>query len=341
MADKPSTKRKKRLFKKTDQAELSIDTLASGIQSGDRKSLAQGITLVESKALHHRKKASQLVQQLLPETGKSIRIGVTGVPGAGKSTWIETFGLTLAQEGLKIAVLAIDPSSSLSGGSILGDKTRMEELSHHKNVFIRPTPTAGTLGGVHRMTRETMLLCEASGYDIILVETVGVGQSESMVRGMVDFFLLLALTGGGDELQGMKKGILELVDAILINKADGDNIMKAKKARSEYRQLLHFLQPATEGWKTSAYTCSALTGEGIEEVWLLIKTFVQETKENGVFDRRRSSQALDWMNQMILDRLFDDFIHHPGRKEELSDLKSRVLNGSLSPTEAVDKLFFP
>ncbi|WP_240732943.1 methylmalonyl Co-A mutase-associated GTPase MeaB [Jeotgalibacillus sp. S-D1] len=341
MADKFPYNRKKRLFKKAEQTELSIDLLASAIQSGDRKSLAQGITLVESKAVHHRKKASQLVQQLLPGTGNSIRIGITGVPGAGKSTWIETFGLKLAEEGHKIAVLAIDPSSSLSGGSILGDKTRMEELSHHANVFIRPTPTAGTLGGVHRMTRETMLLCEASGYDVILIETVGVGQSESMVRGMVDFFLLLALTGGGDELQGMKKGILELVDAILINKADGDNISKAKKAKSEYRQLLHFLQPATKGWTTSAYTCSAHTGEGIEEAWMLIKTFVQKTKENGVFDSRRSSQALDWMNQMVIDRLFDDFMHHPGRKEELADLKSRVLNGSLSPTEAVEMLFSP
>ncbi len=330
---------KKRVFKKIDNDEWSIEDLAQSIINGDRKALASGITLVESRANKHRKRAAQLIQLLLPNTGKSIRIGITGVPGAGKSTWIEAFGKNLVQEKHKIAVLAIDPSSSLSGGSILGDKTRMEELSHHQNVFIRPTPTAGTLGGVHRMTRETMLLCEAASYDIILVETVGVGQSEVMVRGMVDFFLLLALTGGGDELQGMKKGIMELVDAIVINKADGDNKVRATKARNEYRQLLHYLQPATKGWQTTAITCSATKGEGIVEIWELIERFIEEISESGVMEDRRKSQSLDWMKQMIHDRLFDEFMNRDGRKEELRRLKEGVIVGEVSPTEAVETLF--
>ncbi|WP_245153871.1 methylmalonyl Co-A mutase-associated GTPase MeaB [Jeotgalibacillus proteolyticus] len=331
--------RGKRVFKKKQQEELSIEALVSSLREGNRKALAQSITLVESKAHHHRQKAQELVQGILPYTGSSIRIGITGVPGAGKSTWIEAFGKLLIKQQMKIAVLAIDPSSSLSGGSILGDKTRMEQLSHHPDVFVRPSPAAGTLGGVHRMTRETILLCEAAGYDVIIVETVGVGQSEGMVRGMVDFFLLLALTGGGDDLQGMKRGILELVDAIVINKADGDNRDKALTARGDYRGLLHYLKPATPGWNPSAYAASAFTGEGIEEVWNVINRFVKETKESGAFENRRSSQALDWMEQMIMDRLYEEFIQKEGRKDQLAILKEEVLRGKLLPTEAAAKLF--
>ncbi|KIL45919.1 methylmalonyl Co-A mutase-associated GTPase MeaB [Jeotgalibacillus campisalis] len=331
--------KKKRVFKKKTNQEVPLDSLAQQLLNGDRKALAQSITLVESRSQNHRKQASELIQRILPAAGKSIRIGITGVPGAGKSTWIESLGKILIGKELKIAILAVDPSSTLSGGSILGDKTRMEQLAHDPNVFIRPSPTAGTLGGVHRMTRETILLCEAAGYDVIIVETVGVGQSESTVRGMVDFFLLLALTGGGDELQGMKKGILELVDAIVINKADGDNRRKANQAKGDYRQLLHLLKPATEGWETSAYTSSAITGDGIEEVWKVIMHFKEETQKSGVFEKRRSSQSLEWMTQLMMDRLFNEFIEQEGRKEQLSRLKEQVLSKKLTPADAIEKLF--
>src|SRR4051794_37873334 len=269
-------------FQKRNSTEPSLDVLYEGVLKGDRSLLARAITLVESNAEQHFQKAQQLLQKLFHHTGKSIRIGITGVPGAGKSTFIEAFGMYLCGLGYRVAVLAIDPSSSISGGSILGDKTRMEQLSKNPNAFIRPSPTGGKLGGVHRKTREAMLICESAGYDIILIETVGVGQSEVIIRDMVDFFILLVLTGAGDELQGMKKGIMELADAVIINKADGDNAAKADKTRVEYGRILHFLQPATKGWKTRALTCSSLHGKGISDIWVLISEFENKTRQSGV-----------------------------------------------------------
>ncbi len=318
--------------------ERSVSEYVEGVLNNDRMILAQAITLVESNASKHMDIAQQILNELLPHVGKSIRIGITGVPGAGKSTFIEAFGQFLCDKGHRVAVLAVDPSSSITGGSILGDKTRMENLARHPHAFIRPSPSGGTLGGVHRKTRETMLLCEAAGYDIILIETVGVGQSEFVVRSMVDFFMLLALTGAGDELQGMKKGIMELTDAVVINKADGDNKPKALAAKEEYNQFLHYLRPATPGWETKAYTCSALLGEGIEEIWHVIETFVKTTKQSGVFDMRRRHQLKDWIYSMIKDYLETSFFSHPGVKEKLPIIENNVMSGVQSVTTAVQEL---
>jgi LAO/AO transport system kinase len=275
---------------------------------------------------------------LTPYTGNSIRIGITGVPGAGKSTFIETFGESLCEQGYKVAVLAVDPSSTVTGGSILGDKTRMENLSRNPNAYVRPSPSGGVLGGVHRKTRETMLLCEAAGYDIILVETVGVGQSEVIVRGMVDFFMLLVITGAGDELQGMKKGIMELADLIVVNKADGDNLTAAQKTRREYKGILHFLQPATKGWETQAVTCSALHGNGIKEIWESITRFEKNTKDSGVFAERRKSQTKEWLHSMISDRVLNSFFHHPDIKSSFPNIESEVISGNKTASQAVESL---
>ncbi|BBW95683.1 methylmalonyl Co-A mutase-associated GTPase MeaB [Geobacillus sp. FSL W8-0032] len=318
--------------------ERSVDEYVQGVLAGDRTMLAQAITLVESNAARHIDLAQHVLHALLPHVGRSIRIGITGVPGAGKSTFIEAFGTFLCEQGHRVAVLAVDPTSSLTGGSILGDKTRMETLARHPLAFIRPSPSGGALGGVHRKTRETMMLCEAAGYDIILVETVGVGQSEFVVRGMVDFFLLLALTGAGDELQGMKRGIMELVDAIVINKADGDNKEKAKAAQTEYNQFLHYLRPATPGWETKAYTCSALLGEGIADMWRVIETFVATTKRSGVFFDRRRQQQKDWMHAMIKEYIETRFFADPIVKEKLPMLENSVISGAKPVTAAVKEL---
>ncbi|KIL44313.1 methylmalonyl Co-A mutase-associated GTPase MeaB [Jeotgalibacillus soli] len=337
----PSTAKfaKKKVFRKKESREISIDHMVQGIKKGDRMALSRGITLVESQAKRHRDLANNLVHELLPNAGNSLRIGVTGVPGAGKSTWIESFGKKLVDLGNRVAILAIDPSSTLSGGSILGDKTRMEQLSHHPNVFIRPSATAGTLGGVHRMTRETIVLCEAAGFDRIIVETVGVGQSEVVVRGMVDFFMLLALTGGGDELQGMKKGIMELVDAVIVNKADGNNKEHAIRGAAEYKQLLHYVHPATPGWETKAFACSAIEGFGMDDVYQMTQQFYDETLENGVLKERRAGQSLDWMKQMIHNRLLDDFLQENNRSKKLKDLQLQVKSGDITPAQAVEMLF--
>lgn len=326
-------------FQKRNVNPPSIDTLFTGVLDGNRAALARAITLIESNAGHHFRMAQELLQKLLPYSGKALRIGITGVPGAGKSTFIEAFGNYLCSIGLKVAVLAVDPSSSISGGSILGDKTRMEKLSRNPKAFIRPSPSSGKLGGVHRKTRETMLLCEAAGFDVILVETVGVGQSEVIVREMVDFFMLLVLTGAGDELQGMKKGIMELVDGVFVNKADGDNKIFAEKTRKEYNQVLHFLQPATKGWSTRAYTCSALFNAGIDNVWGTVQAFKEVTIRTGVLEQRRRKQTKEWMKSMIIDQLQSDFFSHPIIKDLLPKYENEVISGNRTVTSAVDSLF--
>jgi LAO/AO transport system kinase len=282
---------------------LTIDDYVAGVLARDRVILARTITLIESNVPAHQQTAQEVLRRLLPHTGGAIRVGITGVPGVGKSTFIEALGMHLVEQGHQLAVLAIDPTSSRTRGSILGDKTRMERLSREPAAFIRPSPTAGVLGGVARKTRETMLVCEAAAFDVLLLETVGVGQSETTVRSMVDFFLLLMLAGAGDELQGIKKGIMELADALVITKADGDNLTNAHRARADYNQALHYLAPATAGWRSRAYSCSALTGEGIPRVWDIIRQFQRQTMESGVFQERRKAQALDWMQAMITEHL--------------------------------------
>ncbi|MBP2240800.1 LAO/AO transport system kinase [Cytobacillus eiseniae] len=326
-------------FQKKDRTKPNIDEFEKGILTGDRSMLARAITLIESNAEHHFSYAQALLQKMLPYTGKAIRIGITGVPGAGKSTFIEAFGTYLCNLGLKVAVLAVDPSSSISGGSILGDKTRMEQLSRNNRAYIRPSPSAGKLGGVHRKTRETMLLCEAYGFDVILVETVGVGQSEVIVREMVDFFMLLVLTGAGDELQGMKKGIMELADAVLVNKADGPNKPLALKTKAEYNRIMHFLQPATKGWKSRASICSALYHEGMKEIWELILAFEETTKESGVFEERRRAQTKEWIYSMIMDQLQYSFFYHQEVKQQLPKFENEVMAGTRTATSAVEELF--
>jgi len=328
-----------KFVKKTTSRDIDAMELADDILKGDRISLARGITLVESNLEQHFHDAQRMLEKLLPHTGKAIRIGITGVPGAGKSTFIEAFGSYLCELGLKVAVLAVDPTSSLTGGSILGDKTRMERLARNKQAFIRPSPSGGKLGGVHRKTRETMLLCEAAGFDVILVETVGVGQSEVIVRDMVDFFMLLVLTGAGDELQGMKKGIMELADAVIINKADGPNAQAAKKTKGEYERILHFLQPATKGWNTKAKTCSSLQETGISEIWEMILSFEEVTKRSGVFEDRRRIQMKEWIHSMILDQLQMSFFHHEGVKGLLPKIENEVISGNRPVAAAVDELF--
>ncbi|MGI2326630.1 methylmalonyl Co-A mutase-associated GTPase MeaB [Planococcus sp. YIM B11945] len=332
-----SNPRKK--FKKPPGAALNIAEIAEGVKSGSRLYLGKAITLLESSNPAHKAQGQELLNQLLPFTGNSIRIGITGVPGAGKSTFIETFGGMLTELGKRVAVLAIDPSSSLTGGSILGDKTRMEQLARNPHAFIRPSPTAGTLGGVHKKTRETMLLCEAAGYDVILVETVGVGQSETLVRGMVDLFMLLVLTGAGDELQGMKKGILELADAIVVHKADSNNAKLAKKTQAEYKQMLHFLQPATESWKTQALTASSLEQTGIRDIWDMVEQFEETVQASGYWQKRRQEQTKDWFGSMIADELHSRFFSQSAKRELVKTLEKQVVNGELTVSKAISSLF--
>ncbi|MGE4559178.1 MAG: methylmalonyl Co-A mutase-associated GTPase MeaB [Desulfobulbus sp.] len=318
--------------------QLSVQEFADGVLQGNRAVLGRAITLVESNAMHHVEQAQEVLKVLLPYTGNSIRIGITGVPGVGKSTFIESFGCHLIEQGHKVAVLAVDPSSSISGGSILGDKTRMERLSREERCFIRPSPAGTTLGGVARKTRETMLVCEAAGFDVILIETVGVGQSETTVRNMVDFFLLLMLAGAGDELQGIKKGIMELADALVINKADGKNKLFAETARAEYERALHYLQPSTEGWTSHAYTCSALTNEGIDQIWKVISKYREITSTSGVFERHRKDQNINWVHEMVDDHLRSLFAKHPGVNRIIKDVERSVANGVLPAVAAVQQL---
>lgn len=314
----------------------NIPKLTAGVLAGDRASLAQAITLVESRAAKHRAPARELMQAILPATGGALRVGLTGTPGSGKSTFIEALGVMLCDQGKRVAVLAVDPSSSRTGGSILGDKTRMEDLSRHDNAFIRPSPSGGSLGGVAVRTREALLLCEAACYDVILVETVGVGQSETAVRTMTDFFLLLQIAGAGDELQGIKKGVIELADAIVVNKADGDNLLRAKLAKVEYTKVMHFLHPFTPGWKPKALMCSALTGEGIEEVWALIESFRDQLTESGVFDERRSEQNVDWFDSLLKAAVMERFTAE--HSERIQKMATAVRHGKLPVSVALDQL---
>ncbi|MEG1603397.1 MAG: methylmalonyl Co-A mutase-associated GTPase MeaB [Cloacibacillus sp.] len=316
------------------QSRLTAEDYARGIAAGDRVMLSRAITIIESNAPKHFELGQEIIQRIMPLTGGAMRVGITGVPGAGKSTFIEALGQHLCQEGLKIAVLAVDPSSSVTRGSILGDKTRMENLAREKNAFIRPSPSGGSLGGVTRKSRETMLLCEAAGYDVVLVETVGVGQSETTVRSMVDYFLVVVITGAGDELQGLKKGIIELADSILVNKADGDNKMKALMARADYNQILHYLRPATEGWKTKAYACSSITGDGIDEIWNVIKDFRDNVSESGIFIKRRREQTIEWVRAMTAEHLQNRIAQNEALTKCREEIERSVICGEVTPTMA-------
>jgi LAO/AO transport system kinase len=318
--------------------QLSTAEYVAGVLKNKKTILARAITLIESNAPGHYETAREVLKRLLPHSGRSLRVGITGMPGSGKSTFIEALGCHLISEGHKVAVLAVDPSSSITKGSILGDKTRMEKLSRQENCFIRPSPTGGTLGGVTRKSRETILTCEAAGYDVILIETVGVGQNEITVRSMVDFFLLLFIAGAGDELQAIKKGVMEIADALLVNKADGANKARATAVREEYSGALKYLTPATKGWQTGAYTCSALHEEGVSEIWDVVKSFEKLTKESGVFNERRNNQAVDWVFTMIEEHLRENFYSNPEIKEELPGIKEQVLKSEVLPTAAAEKL---
>ncbi len=309
-----------------------------GVMDGDRRTLARAITLVESSLPRHQETARAVVHELLPHTGRGVRVGITGVPGVGKSTFIETFGMMLTGERHRVAVLAIDPSSTRSGGSVMADKTRMEKLSVDPGAFIRPSPSGGTLGGVARKTREIMLLCEAAGFDIVIVETVGVGQSEISVAGMVDFFLVLMLSGAGDELQGIKKGVVELADAIAVNKADGDNIERAKASGRMYETALHLLQPATPTWNPKVLTCSAKEATGIQEIWNTILEYRRKMSLTGEFEEKRRRQALDWMWALIEEGLRERFRGCPEIREMLPKISRSVEKGDKAPTEAAMSL---
>jgi LAO/AO transport system kinase len=310
---------------------LELLDFQKGILSGNRTILSQSITLVESTLNSDQELASQLVQSLISHSGKSIRIGITGVPGVGKSTFIEAFGNLLLDQGKKVAVLAIDPSSQLTKGSILGDKTRMETLSADKRAFIRPSPSGNTLGGVSGKTREAMLLCEAAGFDVILVETVGVGQSETAVKNMVDFFLLLMLAGAGDELQGIKKGIMEMADALLIHKADGENIEPAKKAKVNYQNALHLLPNAEKNWIPKVLLASSTTGLGLEKTWKLISQYKDAMTENGFWETNRAAQRINWLDDQVQFLLGQAFHRDPVILKILEAEKPKVQSGALNP----------
>lgn len=302
----------------------------NSIFSGDRRSLAKAITLIESKLDSHRVLGQQLLEKVLPKTGNSIRIGITGTPGVGKSTFIESFGQHLVSKNYKVAVLAVDPSSPINGGSIMGDKTRMELLSQSKNAFIRPSPTAGSLGGVAQKTRESMLLCEAAGYDVILIETVGVGQSEIEVASMVDFFMVLMLPNAGDELQGIKKGILELADAIIINKVDGDSINLANKTRAHYTSALQIIHP-TSFWSPEVQLISSLENKNIDSVWDMINRYKKEALDNGELKEKRAIQNKNWMEKLVREMLDIKLKEHPEVKKTLPSLKEDVTHGKTTP----------
>jgi LAO/AO transport system kinase len=315
-----------------------IAALARRLRSGDRATLARAITLIESRRADHQKKAHQLVQHVLPDTGHAIRLGITGAPGVGKSLTIDSLGTHLTAQGHRVAVLAVDPSSTRTGGAILADKTRMARLANDPSAFIRPSPSSGTLGGVAAKTRESMLLCEAAGYDIVVVETIGIGQSETAVADMTDFFLALMLPGAGDELQGLKKGLVELADMIAINKADGDNVERAKAAAAEYRAALHILTPRSPNWSPPVVTYSALTGAGIAELWAQVLMHRERMMQSGEHTARRREQQVKWMWAMLEERLFARLRSDPAVRAKLPQIEAAVADGRLSPTLAVDEI---
>ena len=315
-----------------------IETSVSGLLTGNHRILAKTITLIESALPSHQAASQAILERLLPHTGKAVRLGITGVPGVGKSCFIEALGLMLVEKGLKVAVLAVDPSSTRSGGSILADKTRMGLLSADSRAFIRPSPSGGTLGGVARKTRETMLVCEAAGFDVIIVETVGIGQSEMTVASMVDFFLVLMLAGAGDELQGIKKGFLELADALAVNKADGDNIARAGIAQKDYQTALHLLRPASPNWSPPVLMCSARERTGIEEIWSIVLKHRDVMTASGEREANRRRQSLAWMWSLVEEGLRDRFDHHPEVLKQLPRLAREVENGELPPTAAACQL---
>ncbi|MGB1630335.1 MAG: methylmalonyl Co-A mutase-associated GTPase MeaB [Acidimicrobiales bacterium] len=312
--------------------------LAARVLAGERTAIGRAITLVESTLPSHRADAAALLDELLPHSGDAHRVGITGVPGVGKSTFIEALGLQLTSAGHRVAVLAVDPSSSRSGGSILGDKTRMQELSVDANAFIRPSPSAGTLGGVARATREAMVVLEAAGYDVVLVETVGVGQSETVVHAMVDIFVVLMLSGAGDELQGIKKGVLELADLLAVNKADGANVERAQQAAVDYRRALHLVQPAGQAWEPPVLTCSALDGTGLVELWAEVERHRAQSLANGERDARRQAQLLDWMHTMLRERLLAHFERNETFASARAAAEAAVAAGTVTPSVAVDRL---
>ncbi|TYZ05809.1 methylmalonyl Co-A mutase-associated GTPase MeaB [Hymenobacter lutimineralis] len=317
---------------------FSASEYADGILAGNRLILSRAITLVESTLASDQQLAQQVLDQVLPHAGRAVRLGITGVPGVGKSTFIEALGLHLVAKGHRLAVLAVDPSSPRSGGSILGDKTRMQQLSMHAQAYIRPSPAGRSLGGVTRSTREAMLLCEAAGHDVIFVETVGVGQSETAVHGMVDFFLLLMLAGAGDELQGVKRGIMEMADAVTITKADGSNEVAARRARREYQNALHLFPLGASGWSPDVTTCSALTGQGIPEVWSVVEDYVRHTQQNGYFQQRRQEQNLHWLQETIRQGLEEQFYARPAVQAQLAAVRQLVLSGQRSAFAAAADL---
>jgi LAO/AO transport system kinase len=316
----------------------SVSQLVSEILNQNQTALSQAITIIESTAQKHQKQAKEIIEQCLPHANKSIRVGITGVPGVGKSTFIESFGKLLISEGKKVAVLTVDPSSSISKGSILGDKTRMEELVKEKNAYIRPSASGDTLGGVARKTRETIILCEAAGFDVILIETVGVGQSETAVHSMTDFFLLLKLAGAGDELQGIKRGIMEMADSIVINKADGDNLKAAKMAKNEFNRALHLYPAKESGWAPKTLLCSALKNEGIAEIWEVVANYFETVKGNGYFQYKRKEQNKFWLMQTVESRLKSEFYANPSVKIELEKQLKAIDENKTTPFAAAEKL---
>lgn len=325
--------------RKLRRSSRTVDSLFTNLLSGDRMTLSSCITLLESTLPADKEMANELIQLCSPHSGKSIRIGITGVPGVGKSTFIEAFGKTLVEKGMKVAVLAIDPSSVESGGSILGDKTRMQELSVMDNVFIRPSAAGSTLGGVARKTRENIFLCEAAGFDVVLIETVGVGQSETMVHSMVDFFLLLMLAGAGDELQGIKRGIMEMADALVITKADSGNEKKAQMASREYANAMHLFPPKSSGWIAPSFTCSAYTNENIDKVWTTIESFVNQTKLNNWFEQHRKIQDKYWLSETLKEFILNDFFENKELIQELKKMENSVILGEISSFQAAELLY--
>jgi len=320
------------------QAPLVEQELATAVVAGDRRALARAITLVESATPDDIHQAGQLISALLPKTGAAVRIGITGPPGAGKSTFIEAFGLHLVGQGKRVAVLAVDPSSSRSGGSILGDKTRMADLARHPQAYIRPSPSRGTLGGIARRTREAMLLCEAAGYDVVIIETVGVGQSETAVADMVDLFMLILSPGGGDELQGLKRGIVELAELVIVNKADGDLAGPAKRLAAEYQNALSLLRPLTTSWSAEIAMCSALERIGIDEIWQIIQRHQSALGENGEIADRRQRQAKDWLWRHVNEGILEQLRNDPATNELAAKLEEQVAANRLVPSQAATRL---